>query len=63
VRLRVGATDFDDRHVGAVCVLLQVSLPVRLNMNEPNNGQALSATQDNRPRRRAFVASVAYVAA
>jgi hypothetical protein len=30
--------------------LLQASLPVRLNMSEPNNGQALSPTQDARPR-------------
>jgi transcriptional regulator with XRE-family HTH domain len=30
--------------------LLQASLSVRLNMIEPNNGQALSTTQDARPR-------------
>jgi transposase-like protein len=30
--------------------LLQESLSVRLNMTEPNNGQALSTTQDARPR-------------
>jgi hypothetical protein len=33
--------------VKAVCILLQASLPVRLNMSEPNNGQALSR-KDNR---------------
>ena len=32
------------------CILLQASLPVCLNMIESNNGQALSPTQDNRPR-------------
>jgi hypothetical protein len=32
------------------CILLQASLPVRVNMIEQNNGQALSHTQDNRPR-------------
>jgi hypothetical protein len=32
------------------CVLLRASLPVRLNMIEPNNGQALSTTHDARPR-------------
>jgi len=30
----------------SLCVLLQASLPVRLNMIEPNNGQALSS-KDN----------------
>jgi hypothetical protein len=30
--------------------LLQASLSVHLNMSEPNNGQALSITQDGRPR-------------
>ena len=30
--------------------MLQASLPVRLNMVEPNNGQALSRGQDARPR-------------
>jgi hypothetical protein len=32
------------------CILLQASLPVRLNMSEPNNGQAVMTVQDNRPR-------------
>jgi hypothetical protein len=43
-------SDFDDRHVKAVAFLLQASLPVRLNMIEPNNGQAVITVQDNRPR-------------
>ena len=30
--------------------MLQASLPVRLNMSQPNNGQALSPAPDNRPR-------------
>src|SRR4029077_19370263 len=40
--------DFDDGHVKARCILLQLTLPVRLNMSEPNNGQGLSP-KDNRP--------------
>jgi len=32
---------------GSGCILLQASLPVRLNMSEPNNDQPLS-TKDNR---------------
>jgi hypothetical protein len=40
-------SDFDDRHVKVVCILLQASLPVRLNMTQPSNGQALSP-KDNR---------------
>jgi hypothetical protein len=36
--------------VKAVCILLQASLSVQLNMSQPNNGQALSTTQDPRPR-------------
>jgi hypothetical protein len=42
-------SDFDDRH-GRDCIFLQSTLPVRLNMSEPNNGQALSQAQDARPR-------------
>jgi hypothetical protein len=42
-------SDFDDRH-GKNCILLQASLPVRLNMVDQNNGQALSQAQDARPR-------------
>jgi hypothetical protein len=44
-------SDFDDCHwQPTVCVLLQISLSVHLNMSEPKNGQALSTTQDARPR-------------
>jgi hypothetical protein len=32
------------------CIFLQSTLSVRLNMSEPKNGQALSTTEDNRPR-------------
>ena len=32
------------------CIFLQSTLPVRLNMIEPSNGQALSHTQKTRPR-------------
>jgi hypothetical protein len=32
------------------CISAQSVVPVRLNMIEPNNGQALSITQDRRPR-------------
>jgi len=35
-------SDFDDRHVKGRCIFLQLPLPVRLNMSEPNNGQALT---------------------
>src|SRR5262245_53151810 len=35
-------SDFDDYSVDALCVLLQTSLPVRLNMIQPNHGQSLS---------------------
>jgi len=35
-------SDFDDYPVEALCVLLQTSLPVRLNMIQPNHGQSLS---------------------
>jgi hypothetical protein len=46
----------EPRH-GKNCIFLQSTLPVRLNMSDPNNGQALSPTQqDTRTRRRAFVA-------
>jgi hypothetical protein len=34
-------SDFDDRH-GRDCIFLQSTLPVRLNMTQPSNGQALS---------------------
>jgi len=34
-------SDFDDRH-GNDCIFLQSTLSVRLNMSEPNNGQAVS---------------------
>ncbi len=39
-------SDFDDCH-GKDCIFLQSTLSVRLNMSEPNNGQALSL-KDNR---------------
>jgi len=38
----LGQADFDDRHVKAVCMLLQASLSVSVNMLEPNNGQSVS---------------------
>ena len=41
----------DQRFVtGALCVCGESSVSVPLNMIEPNNGQALSTTQDARPR-------------
>jgi hypothetical protein len=40
---------FDDRH-GKNCILPQSTVSVHLNMSEPNNVQALSTTQDGRPR-------------
>ena len=36
--------------VDAVCFFVQPAINVRLNMSEPNNGQALATTQDTRPR-------------
>ena len=39
-------SDFDERH-GKDCIFLQSTLPVRLNMSQPNNGQSLSP-KDNR---------------
>src|SRR5207249_8047081 len=39
-------SDFNDRH-SKNCIFLQSTLSVRLNMSEPNNGQALSP-KDNR---------------
>ena len=39
-------SDFDDRHVKAVCILLLASLPVRLNMIEPKNGHAPTTSAD-----------------
>jgi hypothetical protein len=42
-------SDFDDCH-GKNCIFVQLTLPVRLNMIEPNNSEALSTTQDARPR-------------
>src|SRR5437773_9194244 len=41
-------SDLDDCH-GKNCILVQSTLPVRVNMIERNNGQALSTTQDARP--------------
>jgi hypothetical protein len=34
----------------SLCVLLGNGLPVRVNMVEPNNGQAVITVQENRPR-------------
>jgi hypothetical protein len=42
-------SDLDDLH-RKNCIFLQLTLPVRLNMSQPHNGQVLSTTQDNRPR-------------
>jgi hypothetical protein len=42
-------SDFDDRH-DKNCILFQPALSVQLNMIKANNGQALSPTQDARPR-------------
>jgi hypothetical protein len=42
-------SDFDDRH-GKNCIFLQLTVSVRLNMIEPNNGHELSTTDDARPR-------------
>ena len=40
-------SDFDDPQGKTLCILLQSTLSVHLNMSEPNNGQALSP-KDNR---------------
>jgi hypothetical protein len=42
-------SDFDDRH-GKDCISLKSTISVHANMSQPNNGQALLPTQDNRPR-------------
>ena len=48
---RLGAVEIQgDRHVTARCILLQLTLPVRLNMSKAINGQTLSTTQYARPR-------------
>ena len=40
-----GLSDFDDRH-GKNCIFLHSTLPVRLNMIEPNNGHAPTTSAD-----------------
>jgi hypothetical protein len=54
-------SDFDDCHIEALCVLLQISLSVRMNMIQPNNGQdpVLTLAQPKPKRHNAKLCPVA----